>query len=193
LSLLWRLDAATGATLAVAQYRNAQTMTDRLSALSALVRVDKQSDEALHDFRMRFEAKPLALDHWLALQARIPRRETLERVRALEQDSAFDLRNPNRVQSLLGAFARGNPVAFHRPDGEGYRFLAAQLVRIDALNPQNAARLAKAFENWGTLEPKRRAVAQSTLAELNGRPGVSRDLADILERMLAGGTAPSDD
>jgi aminopeptidase N len=79
-------------------------------------------------------------------------------------------------------------VGFHRPDGEGYRFLAAQLLRIDGLNPQNAARLAKAFENWSTLEPKRRAAAHSTLLDLNGRTGVSRDLADVLDRMLAGGS-----
>ncbi|HEY3520275.1 MAG TPA: aminopeptidase N, partial [Rhodanobacteraceae bacterium] len=192
LSLLWRVDAANGTTLAVAQYRNAQTMTDRLSALSALVRSDvRRADEALQDFRVRFDAKPLALDHWLALQARIPAHETLERVRDLGRDSAFDLRNPNRVQSLLGAFARGNPVGFHRPDGEGYRFLAAQLVRIDGLNPQNAARLAKAFENWSTLEPKRRDAAHSTLLDLNGRAGVSRDLADVLDRMLTGDSAPA--
>ncbi len=191
LSLLWRLDAATGAALAASQYRNARTMTDRLSALSSLVRADAhRAEEALQEFRARFEGQPLALDHWLALQARIPAHETLERVRMLGRDSAFDLRNPNRVQSLLGAFARANPVGFHRPDGEGYRFIAAQLVRMDGLNPQNAARLAKAFENWRTLEQKRRGEAHSTLLELEGRSGVSRDLADILERMLAGGTTP---
>ena len=166
-------------------------MTDRLSALSSLVRADAhRAEEALQEFRARFEGQPLALDHWLALQARIPAHETLERVRMLGRDSAFDLRNPNRVQSLLGAFARANPVGFHRPDGEGYRFIAAQLVRMDGLNPQNAARLAKAFENWRTLEQKRRGEAHSTLLELEGRSGVSRDLADILERMLAGGTTP---
>jgi aminopeptidase N len=60
------------------------------------------------------------------------------------------------------------------------------------LNPQNAARLAKAFESWRTLEPKRRDAAHSTLVELEGRTGLlSRDLADIRERMLAGGAAPS--
>ena len=193
LSLLWRLDAAAGAQRALMQYRHAQTMTDRLSALSALVRADMQrADEALRDFRARFDAKPLALDHWLALQARIPTHETLERVRALVRDPAFDLRNPNRVQSLLGAFARGNPVGFHRPDGEGYRFLAEQLLKIDALNPQNAARLAKAFENWRTLEPKRREAAHSTLVRLTDESGVSRDLADILDRMLKSDAGSSD-
>jgi aminopeptidase N len=191
LSLLWRLDAVVGAAFALAQYRHARTMTDRLSALSTLVRADmRRADQALQDFRTRFDAKPLALDHWLVLQARIPAHGTLQRVRTLCGDPAFDLRNPNRVHSLLGGFARGNPVAFHRPDGEGYRFLAAQLVRIDALNPQNAARLAKAFENWRRLEPRRRGAAHSALVELEARVGISRDLADILERMLPGGTAP---
>ncbi len=192
LLLLWRLDAAAGAARASAQYRHAQTMTDRLSALSALVRADlQQADDALRDFRARFDAKPLALDQWLALQAKIPEHETLERACALVADPAFDLRNPNRVQSLLGVFARGNPVGFHRPNGEGYRFLAEQLIRIDALNPQNAARLAKAFENWRTLEPKRRQAARATLVRLADENGLSRDLADILDRMLTGEAASS--
>ncbi len=183
LSLLWRFDAQRGAALSLAQYRNARGMTDRLSALAALLRANApQAQETLRDFRARFDGKPLALDKWFALQAQTPAHATLERVRALAGDAAFELRNPNRVQSLLGAFAR-NPVGFHRPDGAGYRYIAEMLVRIDALNPQNASRLAKAFENWRKLEPRRRAGARESLTDLNRRT-LSRDLADILARML---------
>ena len=184
LSLLCRCDRMEGAGLAIAQYRHATGMTDRLSALRALLRSRAvQSQEALRDFRSRFDGKPLALDKWFALQAQVPSQETLERVQALARDPAFQLRNPNRVQALFGAFARGNPVGFHRPDGAGYRFVAARLTEIDALNPQNAARLAKAFESWRTLEPRRREEAHSVLLDLNGL-GMSADLAEVMERML---------
>ncbi|MER3547235.1 MAG: aminopeptidase N, partial [Rhodanobacteraceae bacterium] len=136
-------------------------------------------------FRARFDGKPLVLDKWFALQALAPTHAALDRVCALANDPAFELRNPNRVQSLLGAFAR-NAVGFHRPDGGGYRFIAEKLIEIDALNPQNAARLAKAFESWRKLEPHRRDAARTTLTELNDRGGLSRDLRDILTRMLDG-------
>ena len=186
LALLLRADPRPGAALAVAQYGHAQSMTDRLSAMTALVRVGaRQAEDVLREFRARYDGKPLVLDKWFALQAQAPARETLARVKALVSDPVFSLHNPNRVQALLGAFARGNPVGFHRPDGEGYRYVADKVVEIDALNPQNGARLAKAFESWHKLEPRRRSIALATLQDMNARPGLSRDLSDILGRMLA--------
>ncbi|MDE2497392.1 MAG: aminopeptidase N C-terminal domain-containing protein, partial [Xanthomonadaceae bacterium] len=85
------------------------------------------------------------------------------------------------------AFARGNPVAFHRPDGAGHRWFADKLAEIDARNPQLSARLAKAFEDWTRLEPGRRASAEAALRELLARGQHSPDLREILTRMLAAG------
>jgi aminopeptidase N len=185
LALLLRADPRAGAALAVAQYEGARSMTDRLSAMAALVRVGAPgAEEVLRDFRTRYDGKPLVLDKWFALQAQVPARETLARVQALSADPAFSLHNPNRVQALVGAFARGNPIGFHRPDGEGYRYIAEKVVAIDALNPQNGARLAKSFESWHKLEPQRRALALATLQDMSRRQGLSRDLVDILARML---------
>ncbi|WIG56838.1 MAG: Membrane alanine aminopeptidase N [Rhodanobacteraceae bacterium] len=185
LALLPRRDAATGAALAFAQCRDARGMTDRLAALSALVRSGApQAAGALRSYRERFECDALTLDKWFMLQATVPAHATLERVQALETDPAFTLANPNRVQALLGAFARGNPVAFHRPDGAGHRWFAGKLAEIDARNPQLSARLAKAFEDWKRLEPKRRASAEAALCALLARGRHSPDLREILARML---------
>ncbi|MEJ2520642.1 MAG: aminotransferase class V-fold PLP-dependent enzyme, partial [Desulfuromonadales bacterium] len=49
---------------------------------------------------------------------------------------AFTMRNPNRVRSLIGAFAHGNPAVFHQADGAGYAFLADRVLELDAINPQ---------------------------------------------------------
>ncbi|HET6907313.1 MAG TPA: aminopeptidase N [Rhodanobacteraceae bacterium] len=186
LALLLRADPREGAALAVAQYEQARSMTDRLSAMAALVRMGApQAGEVLRAFRTRHDGKPLVLDKWFALQAQAPERETLARVQALGTDPAFSLHNPNRVQALLGAFARGNPVGFHRPDGEGYRYIAQKVIEIDALNPQNSARLAKSFESWHKLEPRRRAAAGEALEMLHRQPALSRDLADLVSRLRA--------
>jgi aminopeptidase N len=188
LALLIRHDPATGAELALAQYRDARGMTDRLSALIALVRGGApQATDTLRLYRERFDGDALTLDKWFSLQATVPVRATLERIRTLEADPAFTLANPNRVHALLGAFARGNPVAFHRPDGAGYRYLADKLAEIDARNPQLSARLAKAFEDWTRLEPDRRTLAEAALRGLLARGKHSPDLAEILTRMLAAG------
>jgi aminopeptidase N len=188
LALLARHDPVTGAALAFVQCRDARGMTDRLAALSVLVRNDApQAAESLRMYRQRFDGDALTLDKWFMLQATVPAHATLERVQALEADPAFTLANPNRVQALLGAFARGNPVAFHRPDGAGHRWFAGKLAEIDARNPQLSARLAKAFEDWMRLEPARRASAEAALRELLARGRHSPDLREILTRMLEAG------
>ncbi|HEX2863460.1 MAG TPA: aminopeptidase N C-terminal domain-containing protein, partial [Deinococcales bacterium] len=156
----------------------------RLAALAVLVRSQApQAEGALADFRRRHAEQPLALDKWFATQAHVPGEPALARVQALETDPAFTLKNPNRVQSLLGAFARGNPSGFHRTDGAGYRFLADRLAALDALNPQVAARLATAFNGWQRLEPARRAQAREALQRLAGGER-SRNLAEIVGNML---------
>ncbi|MBS0381982.1 MAG: aminopeptidase N [Proteobacteria bacterium] len=190
LALLMRHDLKTGSALALAQFETARGMTDRLSALSALVRSGAaQAADALRGYRERFAGDALTLDKWFTLQATQPEHAALERVQALTADPAFTLANPNRVHALIGAFTRANPVAFHRPDGVGHRWFAGKLSEIDARNPQLAARLAKAFEDWPRLEPRRRASAESSLRGMLARGGHSPDLGEILVRMLAAGDA----
>jgi aminopeptidase N len=185
LELLNLLDSARAGELAAVQYRDAPGMTDRLAAMTVLLRGDApHAASALHDYRTRYADNALALDKWFAAQAQLPGEQALERVLMLEHDPRFTLKNPNRVQSLLGAFVRGNPSGFHRVDGAGYRLLAERLVALDALNPQVAARLATAFNGWQRLEPQRRAAARAAIVALAGQAGLSRNLAEIIGGVL---------
>ena len=187
LQLLALLDPATACEHATTQYREAPNMTDRLAALAVLARYDAAgSTEPLAHYRERYANDPLALDKWFALQAQLPGEDTLARVRALEADPAFTLKNPNRVRALLGTWANGNPTGFHRPDGAGYRLYAKRLLALDALNPQIAARLATAFNGWQRLEPQRREAAHTALASLAAHGQPSRNLAEIVGNVLKG-------
>ncbi|MGN2254104.1 aminopeptidase N [Frateuria sp. GZRe12] len=186
LELLALLDAPAAQAFAAALFDRAATMTDRLAGLAVLVRSGApQAADALARYRARHADNALALDKWFAVQAQIPGEPALARVRALEADPTFTLKNPNRVQALLGTWARGNPSGFHRDDGEGYRFLAARLAELDALNPQVAARLATAFNGWQRLEPARREQAHAAVAGL-AEQRLSRNLAEIVGNMLKG-------
>ena len=113
----------------------------------------------------------------------IPEAKTLERVRELTQHPAFDLGNPNRVRSLIGAFA-SNPAQFHRPDGTGYDFIADKVIALDPKNPQLAARLATAFRTWRTMTADRQANAERALRRIKAVPSLSRDVSEIVERAL---------
>ena len=171
---------------AEAQYRNADNMTDRMAALDTLSRHDRpERAAALDDFYNRYAGDPLIIDKWLALQAAIPERGTLDRVRALTTHRAFSMANPNRVRALIGAFAQANHTQFNRADGAGYDFVADILVALDPKNPQVAARLMGAFRSWRALEPQRRGRAEATLRRVAAKGSLSRDLSDIVARTLA--------
>jgi len=187
LDLIAAIEPAHAIDLAGAQYDQAPSMTDRLAALATLARLDEAAAAPkLAHYRERYADNALALDKWFMLQATLPGADALARVEALERDSAFTLKNPNRVQSLLGAFARSNPTGFHRADGAAYRWFADRLLRIDALNPQVSARLGTALNGWARLVEPRRGAAHETVSSLVAHGGLSRDLADILGRVAKG-------
>jgi aminopeptidase N len=179
---------AASATIARAdqQYRNADNMTDRMAALATLsLHNVPERESALADFYSRYAGDPLVVDKWFSLQAAIPHRDTLDHVRTLTTHPAFALANPNRVRSLIGAFAQGNFTQFNRPDGAGYEFIADTVLALDQKNPQVSARLATAFRNWRTMEHGRQTKAESALRRIKATSPLSRDLSDIVDRALA--------
>ena len=181
--------AATAAPEAIAraanQYDDADNMTDRMAALATLsLHAGAERERAFDDFYTRYAADALVIDKWFALQAMIPEPDTLDKVRALTGHPAFSFANPNRVRALIGAFAQANATQFNRADGAGYDFVADTVLALDPKNPQVAARLATAFRTWRTLEQGRRGKAQAALERIKAAPGLSRDLADIVERAL---------
>ncbi|HEX5277166.1 MAG TPA: aminopeptidase N [Fluviicoccus sp.] len=164
-------------------YRKAPHMTERMSALRALVHHDApHAAVCLADFFGRFAKEALVIDSWFAVQATNPLRG-VEEIRRLAGNAAFTLTNPNRMRSLLAQFANANPVQFHRADGEGYRLIGEKIAELDALNPQVASRLLGAFSRWKRLEPGRQAQAREVLQGLAAR-SLSNDTSETLGRLL---------
>ena len=99
---------------------------------------------------------------------------------------AFDLKNPNKVRAVIGAFAQANPVNFHAADGSGYSFVADQIMAIDAFNPQTAARLAPTLGRWKRFDPARQALMRRELERMAAAPGLSKDVTELVTKSLAG-------
>jgi aminopeptidase N len=170
---------------AARQYGTADNMTDRFAAIGTLSLYDvPERESALADFYIRYSSDALIVDKWLALQAMIPEQNTLARVRRLETHPAFSMANPNRIRALIGSFAQANPTQFNRADGAGYDFVAGIVLALDPKNPQVASRLATAFRTWRSMEAARQAKAEAALKRIKASPGLSRDVADIVERAL---------
>jgi aminopeptidase N len=172
--------------LAEAQYQQADNMTDRLAALAALV--NSQSPERtrwLEDFYATWQHEPLVVDKWLSLQATAQHPDTLDHVRALVEHPAFSLSNPNKVYALLRAFGSANPAQFHATGGNGYRFLGEQLKRLDAINPQVAARVVSAFTSWRRYDTERQREMKAVLEDLLSISSLSKDLVEIITKTLS--------
>lgn len=181
--------AENSPALAVKAFGDADNMTDLLQALTLLAHRFPDAEEtaaALATFLDRFDANPLVIDKWFSVQATIPGAATLDRVKSLMADPHYVPGNPNRVRSLVGSFAFSNPTGFNRPDGEGYRFLAEQILGIDPKNPQLAARILTSMRSWRSLEPVRADHARSALMTIDRSGSLSNDVRDIIERMLKG-------
>ncbi|HVK93056.1 MAG TPA: aminopeptidase N C-terminal domain-containing protein, partial [Mycoplana sp.] len=167
----------------------ADNMTDLSAALTVLAHRFPDAPEtqaALETFRARFAENALVLDKWFAIQATIPGDGTLGRVQRLMESPHFNPGNPNRVRALVGTFAFSNPTGFNRVDGEGYRFLASQILEIDPKNPQLAARILTSMRSWRSLEAVRREHALNALRRIAAGEKLSADVSDIVERMLNG-------
>jgi aminopeptidase N len=186
LDYLCARDDAPAIALAVAQYDAADNMTDTMAALHAMKDSAATEREALF---ARFEAawrdEPLVLDKWFALEATSARADTLARVKHLLTHPRFNAKNPNRVRSLVGAFALRNFARFHGGDGEGYAFAADQVLALDPTNPHLASAVAGAFNLWKRLPEPRRGQMQAALQRIAAAPGLSPDVTEVVTRTLA--------
>jgi len=181
-----------GVPFALARFAAADNMTEYMGALGALMTSTDEAarNAALDTFRRRFDGQSLALNKWFALQAGAWRwgvrtRPTLDRVRDLMRDPAFRVSNPNNIYALLGAFFRGNPGEFHAGDGSGHAFWADQVCTLDARNPQIAARVARALENWRHYTPDLQASIRTQLERVKAQLGLSNGVAEVIDKALA--------
>jgi aminopeptidase N len=184
LRYLTAADDEAAATLADTHYRAATSMTDMIAGLAALTRMNSpKKAAAFAHFHDRFKNDPLVLDKWMSLQAGSCLPGTVDEVKRLMSHAAFSMKNPNRVRSLIGAFA-GNHLRFNAGDGSGYALVGDVIRQLDAINPQVAARMAGAFETWRRYDEKRQALIKTELEKIKALPGLSENLFEVTTKML---------
>jgi aminopeptidase N len=170
------------------RFKDSSNMTDRFNALTALVVSGHElAAPALARFHATFKDEALVLDKWFALQAGAPDRggNVLPIVKQLMNHADFNIRNPNRARSLIFSYCNANPGAFHRPDAAGYVFWSERVIELDAINPQVAARLARALDRWKKLEAPLRSAAREAITRVAAKPDLSNDVREVVSRALA--------
>ncbi|MFX0540609.1 aminopeptidase N [Roseovarius sp. S4756] len=180
LAMITRRDAGKAAQ---AQYDAADNMTQQLAALGCLLQAGKGND-AVAAFYEQWKKDRLVIDKWFSLQvAYAEPGKTAEVADKLTQHPDFTMKNPNRFRATLGALA-GSPAGFHHASGKGYKLLADWLIQLDPINPQTTARMCSAFETWRRYDADRQTMIETQLERIAARPGLSRDTAEMVGRIL---------
>jgi aminopeptidase N len=170
------------------RFKDADNMTDRANALAALMNSGHElATPALARFHAQFKNEELVLDKWFAMQAGTcdTGGQVLPAVRQLMAHPDFNLRNPNRARSVIFSYCSGNPGAFHRPDAAGYVFWSERVIELDSINPQVAARLARALDRWKKLAEPYRSAAVEAIARVASKSDLSNDVREVVSRALA--------
>ena len=185
LSYLMATGTREAVGLSMTQFKGADNMTDSLGALATLAGCAcHERSEALCAFFDRWREDRGSIDKWFSLQASSRLPDTLSRVIELLDHPDFDIRNPNRVRSLIGVFSQGNQLRFHEASGAGYRFLADQILRLNTINPQIAARMLTPFSRWRRYDPARQELMKKELSRILAEPGLARDVYELAAKSL---------
>jgi aminopeptidase N len=185
LDYLSQIEQGDSYYLANQQFAQAKTMTDQISALGAIVNSDNPAkDNCLAGFYEQWEDEALVIDKWFTLQATSSQDNTLTTVKNLLNHTAFDLKNPNRVRSLIGAFSQANPVHFHADNGLGYQFLADQIIALNSLNPQVASRMVGALTSWRRFDTSRQTLIKAQLERIINTKNISKDVFEVANKSL---------
>ncbi len=173
------------------QFIQSDNMTDQLAALRCLVFYSprthfKEAESALELFYEQWKHEPLVVDQWFITQALNPREGALNQVKELCRHEAFEMKNPNKVRSLIGAFCSQNHVQFHQTGGLGYEFLGDRVIELDKINPQIAARLMTPLTRWKKFDIRRQGLMQAQLRRVKETPKLSKDVFEVVVKSTVG-------
>ncbi len=169
-------------------YADADNLTDRRAALVEIVNARDLDEEfrssVIGGFYELWQAEALVVDLWFAVQAASERSDAAT-IRELESHRAFDMRNPNKLRSLYGAFGQSNHRNFHALDGSGYDLLTERIIMLNKSNPQVAARFLTPLSRWRRYDSRRQSLMRAALERIAAEDELSKDVFEIVSKSLA--------
>jgi aminopeptidase N len=185
LDYLCKLESDETYEISERQFRTAKNMTDQIAALSAIINSQHpEKNHCLNSFYEQWQHEALVIDKWFALQACSTMPNTFNVIQELMQHPAFDLKAPNRARALIGAFTQANPLHFHAENGQGYQFLADQVIALNDINPQVASRMLSALTHWHRFDENRQNLMKLELKRIIHTDDISKDVYEVASKSL---------
>lgn len=171
------------------QFETADNLTDRLAALNAIVNSQSPAKiDVLNNAGQMWAEEPLLLNKWFTVQATaiaFPGEcPVVDRIKMLTQYDIFSFANPNNCYALILQFCNNNPAEFHKTDGSGYAFWTEMVLKLDAINPHVAARLARTLDNWRRYTPDRARMMYDAIKKVSESEKLSTGVREIVLKAL---------
>ncbi len=167
-------------------FKSSNNMTDIIAGLAELCQLNTaEKTKALAEFHDEWQNDPQVMDKWLMIQATAKNNNSLNNVKSLMKHPIFNINNPNKIRALIGAFSMANPTGFHDKSGSGYDFLAGEVIKIDKINPQVAARLLSPLGQWRRFDEIRQDKMTAALKRILAQKDLSSDVFEIASKSLA--------
>ena len=160
-------------------------MTDQISALITISQAKKiDKTQSIMHFYNQWQNEELVLDKWFSAQALLDDESVIDNIKELLNHKDFSITNPNKVRALIGTFIGQNTAQFNNPTGSGYEFLTQMIIKLNKVNPQIGARLAKQFSQWRKFDNKRQALIEEQLTQILSLEDLSKDIYEIASSIL---------
>lgn len=167
------------------RFTKADNMTDKLNMLKC-AQICNQAIFAklMLQFEDEYGDNAVVMDKWFALHATVNSPDVLAQLTLLASHQQFNIKNPNKVRSLVGSFAFFNTDGFHALDGGGYQYLTDYLIELDKINPQVASRLVTPLIQFKKFSVTHQELMKVQLNRLLARGDLSKDVYEKVSKSL---------
>ena len=164
LTILASLDTPDIHSLIRAQYRNAKSATNRLTALS-LYLSSSASDrmEVLSEELARSAHHPLAFENFIAAAANTAR-DTVSYLKVIETSPKFHIEQAGEARSLYLRFAQNRKVSLETE--EGREFLKASIIRLSKVNAYITTGMLSVFSHMKEYPEELKEKLMAVLLEI---------------------------
>ncbi len=161
-------------------------MEIKIMGLTACIKNDHaNSIKLLNKFYSEYKYDKIVLEKWFQLKSSYNNLyfDGINSVKNILKNINFEYKNPNFVRAVIGSFQNNNIELFHARDSSGYKFVADQIIKIDKINSQTAARVIIPMTNISKFNDiTKNRIKKHLKLILNSNP--SNDLFEVISKSL---------
>ena len=165
---------------------NSKIMEIKIMGLIACIKYNHSSStKLLKNFYNEFQNDKILLEKWFQIKSSYNNLyfDGINSVKSILKDKNFEYKNPNFVRAIISSFQNNNIELFHSRDDSGYKFVANQIITIDKINPQIAARVITPMTNISKFNYNtKKRMKRYLKIILNSNP--SNDVFEVISKSL---------